>query len=350
MFYTTKVKDNDIVENGDGTGYIKATGQSKQFEVPPDGIYLRATEDWSSADIIANPLTKTNHTERIQYEYKADRRVLTKLRAEYMGFLHLSKVMSGMNDAYETLEICEVFPQVVANYRERHIKWLAEDTNWRGMTVEQRRGTYHGNFSTTWESRSALQSVASLPAISTLSDLSNSVTHPQNTGGDRTKQEHFLEESLKKVGIFMKLLELARSNNPDDTRKAMVGIACNYSQYAENVGGWSNEHVVSVDGIDGVTAGVMRTEATINTNNTPLVSSKAFPSLSMAHVRYKMTTSSMHAYFTEVLKYVYADIIYKQVEVANGTIPSVTNAKYVILNDYLTTHTDIVTSRYLVAV
>lgn len=47
---------------------------------------------------------------------------------------------------------------------------------------------------------------------------------------------------------------------------------------------------------------------------------------------YYMSAQAMENYLTEVIKYFYADIIFRKVEVQSGVVPSDLNLKYVKVN------------------
>jgi hypothetical protein len=58
--------------------------------------------------------------------------------------------------------------------------------------------------------------------------------------------------------------------------------------------------------------------------------------------------TTVENYIIDVIKYVYADLIFKKVEVSQGVLPSTLNEKYVLCNKYLVEQEDIITRRYVV--
>jgi hypothetical protein len=73
-----------------------------------------------------------------------------------------------------------------------------------------------------------------------------------------------------------------------------------------------------------------------------------FGDVRLPSLYYLVNGSQIENYFIDLIKYVYADKIFNKVEVPLGTMPKLTNAKYVVINEFLAKHTDIVTSRHVV--
>ena len=104
------------------------------------------------------------------------------------------------------------------------------------------------------------------------------------------------------------------SAKPDATviRKAIIGIATNPNAYGHYRGGWGtngDEHMVEAQG--------------------------TIASMKVPELFYEQTKESIENYFTDALKYLYADIIFKKVEVPSGVIPKSVNEKYVVVNRFL---------------
>jgi hypothetical protein len=73
-----------------------------------------------------------------------------------------------------------------------------------------------------------------------------------------------------------------------------------------------------------------------------------FGKVNLPELEWRVSGTTIENYIIDVIKYVYADLIFKKVEVSQGVLPSTLNEKYVLCNKYLVEQEDIITRRYVV--
>jgi hypothetical protein len=155
-----------------------------------------------------------------------------------------------------------------------------------------------------------------MPRLATLSGLAETI---KARGGDTTGIEagyrHHKDFGVSK---FLSLIDNLFSNNAETVRRTMVSIACNEASYAYE----SREEKAKVPTL--------------------------FGDVEIPHLAYDYNVVAMEGYIIDVIKYLYADLIFKKVEVEQGVLPSLTNEKYVLANQYLIKEQDIVTRRHAV--
>jgi hypothetical protein len=60
---------------------------------------------------------------------------------------------------------------------------------------------------------------------------------------------------------------------------------------------------------------------------------------------YQVPASAIENYVIELIKYLYADVVFKKEEVPLGVLPSVQNMKYIRTHEYLVSNTPLLTAR-----
>jgi hypothetical protein len=244
---------------------------------------------------------------------------MNKLRKAYEPFLTMVNVMSAMSPKYHVSEYCDFFPDVATKYVE------AENAHNREQMQRQADGktAHRWAFNASWNLKSILQSEAGLPRMSVLPDLSSTIqAYKSNDNTDkwlRDKAERILNDDIPR---FMQALRDGASEDAQLQRKLMLMIVANGNNYAQGDG--YGDDIVTVD--------------------VPTL----FGDVKLPSLYYLANGSQIESYFIDLIKYVYADKIFTKVEVPLGTMPKVTNTKYVVINEFLAKHSDIVTSRHVV--
>ena len=287
--------------------YTNRTGQ--EYIIPDDGLLLQATEDWSSADVIQSKLPDTK-----LYEYKADRKVMNAIRKNIKPFLDTVAVMSSMSTTYDMQEITHFYPEVVTQYvddyneHNRKMK-LKEEGN-------KEYENYYGYFYGSHILRHSIIKYASMPRLANLSGLAETI---KARGGDTTGIEGGYRQH-KDFGVskFLSLVDNLFKDDAETVRKTMASVACNEASYGYE----SREEQTKVPTL--------------------------FGDVELPRIVYEYNAVAMEGYIIDVIKYLYADLIFKRVEVEQGVLPSLTNEKYVLANQYLIKEQDIVTRRHSV--
>jgi hypothetical protein len=118
---------------------------------------------------------------------------------------------------------------------------------------------------------------------------------------------------------YLSIISNLFSDNAETVRKMMLRVVTNGSSYAKQV-----RHDAEV-GVDTM-----------------------FGKVNLPEIEWQVSGSTIENYIIDVIKYVYADLIFKKVEVSQGVLPSTRNEKYVLCNKYLVEQEDIITRRYVV--
>jgi len=294
--------------------YKNTVGQ--EYVVPADGLMLRATEDWAHADVKVD----ADNAPKL-YEYKADRKVLNSVRKTIKPLLDTVHVMSSMSCNYSVHEVAQYFPNVINEYVE------SVNEHKRKMQLkeegDEEHKNYYGYFYGTYALRNLIANKAGLPAIRNLSEMGEYYKkHILSAKG--TLHQHTLGKD--KINTYLstidKVFNASKPSNQDDAegiRKLMLSVVLNDSSYATEI-----------------------------RNNPEVMVYTLFGEVPIGNLMWSMSGDTLENYFIEVIKYVYADLIFKQVEVPYGTLPSTANDKYVYCNKYLVEHEDILTRRQVV--
>lgn len=308
---------------------IYKTRGGKEYIIPKTGcLVLQAVGSdggigWDICDVAPNQGEVTAST----YEYKADRKVLNQIRKHYAGFLATLDVMSAMSSSYSISEVCEYYPNVALRYVDKvnaFEKKKREDDERAKLNPQNRH--YPANFNGQWELRGIVENYAGLPRMTRLSDMANTLKAVQE-GKDLAPwiKQQFKELMEQTIPAYNNALKEAESDDVWTLRKLMVGIATNAASYGHYTGEWGEN---------------VKTE-TVPTN---------FGEVQVPSLRYDLSKQTIENFFVDIIKYFYADKIFKQVEVPAGTIAKTTNEKYVILNRFLLENSDLVTTRHSVPV
>lgn len=311
IIYTTKVtaeqRANNIFE--------------KEYVIPKDGLILKANQDWSSVEVLDTQPSVTNK----QYEYKADRKVLNRIRKQYAPFLSMVDVYSAMSTTYSVAEICEYFPNVVSKYvdlRNEHEKEQREKFEQAKMKNEP---YHHWSFNKKWTMRDVIMHEVGYPSFGSVIEWANHYKLVLDGQGEKTWYSHHKDSTNKVFTHFMEALREGLSDDVQTLRKLMIKIVANPNNYAiaDDTGQWGDTNeVVTVPSL--------------------------FGDIEVPNLYYSVSGNGIENYFINIIKYVYADLIFKKVEVPSGTIPSQTNVKYMVINEYLKSKTDILSTREVV--
>jgi hypothetical protein len=118
---------------------------------------------------------------------------------------------------------------------------------------------------------------------------------------------------------YLSIIANLFSNNAETVRKMLLRIVTNGSSYAKQVG---HDAEIAVDTM--------------------------FGKVMLPELEWRVSGNTIENYIVDVIKYVYADLIFKKVEVPQGVLPSTRNEKYVLCNKYLVEQEDILTRRQTV--
>lgn len=294
---------------------ILRTPDRKEYQIPKDGLFLQASTNWDTAEIIASQASVTN----VKYDYVADRKVMNKLRKAYEPFLTMVNVMSAMSSKYHVNEYCDFFPEIPTKYIEAENEHNRQQNEAHATGKTTHRHSFHG----AWHLKSIMQDVAGLPRMSTLPDLAGTISAYMDTDKTsewlRTKAERILSDDIPR---FMQALQGGLGDDAQAQRKIMLMIVANGNNYANGDGYGEQANMTDVPTL--------------------------FGDVKLPILWYDVNGSQIENYFIDLIKYVYADKIFKKIEVPVGTMPKVTNNKYMVINEFLAKHTDIVTSRHVV--
>lgn len=294
--------------------YKNASGQ--EYVIPQSGLMLQASDDWSTADIKID----VNNEPKL-YEYKADRKVLNAIRKTIKPLLDTVNVMSAMSSNYTIQEVAQYFPDVINDYvaqvneHKRKMKLKEEG--------DEEHQNYYGYFYGTYTIRNLVASKAGLPAIRHLSEMGEYYKKNSTTTANLYRNRKMdTDNVVSYLSTIDKVFRVSEPNKPIDAesiRKLMLSIVLNDSNYASE-----NRH---------------DPEVTVST---------MFGDVPIGNLMWSASNTTIENYIIDVIKYVYADLIFKQVEVPYGTLPSVANDKYVFCNKYLVEQEDILTRRQVV--
>lgn len=294
--------------------YKNASGQ--EYVIPQSGLMLQASDDWSTADIKID----VNNEPKL-YEYKADRKVLNAIRKTIKPLLDTVNVMSAMSSNYTIQEVAQYFPDVINDYvaqvneHKRKMKLKEEG--------DEEHQNYYGYFYGTYTIRNLVASKAGLPAIRHLSEMGEYYKKNREVQGNLYRNRKMdTDNVVSYLSTIDKVFRVSEPNKPIDAesiRKLMLSIVLNDSNYASE-----NRH---------------DPEVTVST---------MFGDVPIGNLMWSASNTTIENYIIDVIKYVYADLIFKQVEVPYGTLPSVANDKYVFCNKYLVEQEDILTRRQVV--
>ena len=294
--------------------YKNASGQ--EYVIPQSGLMLQASDDWSTADIKID----VNNEPKL-YEYKADRKVLNAIRKTIKPLLDTVNVMSAMSSNYTIQEVAQYFPDVINDYvaqvneHKRKMKLKEEG--------DEEHQNYYGYFYGTYTIRNLVASKAGLPAIRHLSEMGEYYKKNRTTTANLYRNRKMdTDNVVSYLSTIDKVFRVSEPNKPIDAesiRKLMLSIVLNDSNYASE-----NRH---------------DPEVTVST---------MFGDVPIGNLMWSASNTTIENYIIDVIKYVYADLIFKQVEVPYGTLPSVANDKYVFCNKYLVEQEDILTRRQVV--
>jgi hypothetical protein len=291
----------------------------RQFVVPQEGIWLKADDNWSGAVLFESddlPVQNTLNSKLLsaQHEYKADRKVLNSIRAKLKPFLDTVKVMSSMSNTYTSDELCELYPDCVDEYMrisQKEVDELIADAIERGVDLGAVRW-----YSPAHVGKRIIEAYVSAP---TFNAYSNSFI--QRLSGHSFKVTELMD-SVRKHGALM---ELILSGDAVKMRRAMFMIATNMSNPNYKLDRpWDYDVPKFIQDFKAnlVPMGHARYNGRITEG--------VFP-----NIEYTISGNSIEHYIIEIVKYFYADVVFKKVEVPSGRVPSDTNVKYVSANRVL---------------
>ena len=294
--------------------YKNSAGQ--EYVIPADGLMLKASDDWSSADVKIDA-----DNEPKLYEYKADRKVMNSIRKSIKPLLDTVHVMSSMSSTYSVHEVAQYFPDVINEYVEqvnehkRKMKLKEEG--------DEEHQNYYGYFYGTYTIRNLVASKAGLPALRHLSEMGDYYKKHREVNGNMYRNHKMDKDNVTAyLSMIDKVFNASKPNSHVDAeciRKLMLSVALNDSNYATEI-----------------------------RNNPEVMVETMFGEVPIGNIMWSMTGNTLENILIDVIKYVYADLIFKQVEVPYGTLPSVANDKYIFCNKYLVEQEDILTRRYIV--
>ena len=290
---------------------IYKTVKGREFVIPDGGLWLQVSEDWQTAEpVLDNAPTL--------YEYKADRKVMNAIRKNIKPFLDATFVMTSMSSTYTLPEIAYFFPNVIDDYvkqvNEHREKMHAKEAG------DPAHATYFGYFYGSYTLRNLIENKVGAPNISNLSHLAENMKRTGDSSkftnapyGTAEYKDGYDTES------FLSIIKDLFSDNAETVRKMMLRVVTNGSSYAKQV---HHDAEIAVDTM--------------------------FGKVNLPELEWRVSGTTIENYIIDVIKYVYADLIFKKVEVSQGVLPSTLNEKYVLCNKYLVEQEDIITRRYVV--
>lgn len=321
------------------------TTPQREYPIPKEGIWIQANEDWSSADIYASGENKTLNKAMLtgtQYVYKADRRAMNGIRKTLKPLIDYIRVTGAMNEVYEGTEMLEVFPEVAQEYKDRtaKIRYQRElavaEARKTGNTNNYSRNTRDLPTQYLWAIESIIPTMLAYPTIGMLSEASSRIqAHGIPAFADVGKHEDksWLESYAINLGkayprymdVLHRLSNLVSGKFKQDGQEAMelrktilsIVVTTNYRLQSFGYGTsmvMDNAHVG--DDI-----------------------------IEVPKTAYQVPASAIENYVIELIKYLYADVVFKKEEVPLGVLPSVQNMKYMRTHEYLVSNTPLLTAR-----
>lgn len=282
--------------------------QGGNYIVPTKGILLRINQGGKTgAEVIPDEINPPP----TQYEYIADRKVMNRIRKQIQPFLDAVRVMSSMSTEYTIQEIAEYFPEAISLYADK----VNEHNRKMKLQKEGDKSVqgYYGYFNEGATMRESVSRLVSANLLYTLQNL------------------NYISDGKAQLTRFLGMIETmittsrepdnpdTKARNAESIRKLMIQVATNDFTYGK----------------------VLDSAAKVNINT-------AFGEVAVPNLTWYTSASCVENYLISVIKYVYADIVFKKVEVPQGVLPSTTNQKYVDANKHLVEQGDIVTLRHFV--
>jgi hypothetical protein len=321
------------------------TTPQREYPIPKEGIWIQANEDWSSADIYASGENKTLNKAMLtgtQYVYKADRRAMNGIRKTLKPLIDYIRVTGAMNEVYEGTEMLEVFPEVAQEYLTRTAKIRYQQE----LAMEEQRKSGNPNMYARntrdlptqylWAIESIIPTMLAYPTIGMLSEFSNRLQlHgiPAIADVGKNRDKSWLDSYAtnlgnaypRYIGVLHRLADLASGKFKQDGHEAMelrktilsIVVTTNYRLQSFGYGTsmvMDNAHVG--DDI-----------------------------IEVPKTAYQVPASAIENYVIELIKYLYADVVFKKEEVPLGVLPSVQNMKYMRTHEYLVSNTPLLTAR-----
>jgi hypothetical protein len=283
----------------------------QEFVIPDKGLMLKVSEDWQTAE----PILEGAPT---QYEYKADRKVMNAIRKNIKPFLDATFVMTTMSSTYTLPEIAYFYPHAIDDYvgqvNEHKAKLHAKEAG------DPAHASYYGYFYGSYTLRNLIEKHVGAPQISNLSHLGENMKRTDDSskltnnayGTAEYKDGYYVED-------YLSIIKNLFSDNAETVRKTVLRVVTNGTSYAKEV-----------------------------RHNAEIAIDTMFGKVMLPELEWTMSANSVENYIIDVIKYVYADLIFKKVEVPQGVLPSTQNEKYVLCNKYLVEQEDIITRRYVV--
>lgn len=299
---------------------IYTSPTKQEYVIPENGLMLQVninseTRVWESADVIKENLPTTQ-----LFEYKADRKVMNAIRKNIKPFLDAVFVMSSMSTEYGIEEIAQFYPQVIDGFikekNEHNEKMRLKEAG------DEAHKNYYGYFYDTHIIRSLVGSYVGAPRLSFLSSLAETI---KARGGDTTgisSGYRFGKHTDFGAEAFMELVRNLFKDDAETVRRVMLSVVCNEANYGYDMSNRGGKDKLKVPTL--------------------------FGEVEVPNMVYDMNGVGMENFIIDVIKYLYADLIFKKTEVPQGTLPSLTNEKYVLANQYLIKEQDIVTRRHAV--
>ena len=301
---------------------IYTTVTNEQYVVPEQGLMLQAvinpeTKEWETLEVIQDKLPENN-----LFEYKADRKVLNTIRKHMKPFFDAVFVMSSMSSTYTIDEIAELFPDVITKYVDD--KNDHEEKMRRKEAGEEEYKNYSGYFYDSHTLRHLIISNVGAPRLDLLSGLGDAVKRLDGkTSVISTGYKAAIFADFGASTLMQYIKDACTTTDAETIRKMMVAIACNGSNYGverDSLNGSSRSHTIPT----------------------------LFGDVEVPNLAFIFTQSQFDTYMTDIIKYIYADEVFKEVEVPRGTLPSQSNMKYIYANKYFVNEQDIVTRRHAV--
>lgn len=295
-------------------GQGNTPAKTREFAIPESGLWLKLSANWETAEPIIADNAPT------LYEYKADRKVMNAIRKNIKPFLDAQYVMTSMSTTYDTAEIAYFYPHVVDTYIDRVNEHKANMKLKEEGNVNAQN--YYGYFFSNSQFAGIVEKNVGAPQMYNLSGIADRV---KNIGGENTRKltnnpygtPNY--EDAYRVEDYLAIIADLFSDDAETVRKVMLSVVTNSSNGARE---WRDKPEIPV--------------------------TTMFGEVMIPNMNWVVSGTTIENYIIEVIKYVYADLIFKKVEVPQGVLPSTYNEKYMLCNKYLVEQEDILTRRKVV--
>lgn len=224
-------------------------------------------------------------------EYAVDRKMMNHIRKPYRAFMDYLKVTATLCPQYSSDEILDFYPEVITQAVDMWKMECEECDKWNADNNGYTRYPHsHRNFS--FSIRHVIE------------ELAPKVREGLDTGISMGWRNTASTVPAKFANNILECLNMAKHGSPDDWRKLTLALVINTDCYAN---WYSNQGSQKHD--------IFPANGYPHHNDTPLI-------------HFQVTAQTLLTHFDDLLKVVYADMVFVEVPVEEGKLPSRKNRKY----------------------